>query len=354
MTGCHLPDHKPGGPGWLCCLVIPQPRLPMKLPRLLPPLFLLGAANIQAATPESGTPASLREAIIDLGNTFGDGYPGGDGFLKRLDALGPKPAATALAELRCEALLANPLLDIDRLLCVRRNAGSAKLGMPQNWQGNCSLPRRGYQDSIAVLASPRAGGTPAVLYQPEQPLMIGDLDLHFDGSRMVFSMIGSNNCWQIWEVGSDGSGLRQVTPGTAKDEDNYDPCYLPNGKLIFASTRVFQGVPCVGGGSNVANLFTMNPDGAGIRQLCFDQDHDWCPTVLNNGRVLYTRWEYSDIPPLFQPDPDAHESGRHRADRVLWFQLVLAELVVLRPPAAGLAEQGGRHRFRAPRDRPDG
>lgn len=301
----------------------------MKLPSALVSLIILAAPVSRAITPDDGTPASLREAIADLTLTFGARYPGGAGFLKRLDALGPQPEPVALAALRREALLANPLLDIDRLLCIRRNAKDANakdpsakdpnakdlnakdpkskggkskgpnLGLPQNWQGNCSLPRTGYDDTISVLANPRTGGPSAVFYQPEKGRMVADIDLHFDAGRMIFSMIGSNNCWQIWEIKADGSGLRQITPGTETDVDNYDPCYLPNGMVIFASTRVFQGVPCVGGGSKVANLFTMKADGTGIRQLCFDQDHDWCPTVLNNGRVLYTRWEYSDQPHYF-------------------------------------------------------
>ena len=278
----------------------PSPRPALFLPLLLlASLVATAFTPCLAATPDAGTPASLREAIVDLTKTFGGRYPDGAKFLQRLDALGPQPAPEALAALRREALLANPLLAIDRLLFVRRAAGSPNLGLPQNWQGNCALPRGGYQDSIAVLANPRAGGTPTTLFKPDKPLMVADLDLHFDGSRLLFSMIGSNNRWQIWEIMADGSGLRQITPGTEPDIDNYDPCYLPGGRILFDSTRVFQGVPCVGGGNNVANLFSMNPDGTGIRQLCFDQDHDWCPTVLNNGRVLYTRWEYSDTPHYF-------------------------------------------------------
>ena len=260
--------------------------------------FQLGMP-VRAATPDDGTVASLRAAITDLSQAFGDRYPDGKKFLQRLDALGAQPAADALAALRREALLANPLLDIDRLMVVRRKADGPSLGLPQNWQGNCSLPRTGYQDSIAVLAKPRAGGPCTTLFKPEKPVMVADVDLHFDGTRMVFSMLGSHNRWQIWECLTDGSGLRQVSPGTEPDVDNYDPCYLPDGRIIFASTRVFQGVPCVSGGSSVANLFTMNADGSGIRQLCFDQDHNWCPTVLNNGRILYTRWEYSDTPHYF-------------------------------------------------------
>ncbi|MDP6547282.1 MAG: formylglycine-generating enzyme family protein, partial [Phycisphaerae bacterium] len=97
---------------------------------------------------------------------------------------------------------------------------------------------------------------------------------------------------------TDGKDLRQVTK-SEPDVDNYDACYLPDGQIVFASTACFQGVPCVGGGNQVANLYRMNADGEAVRQLCFDQDHDWCPTVANDGRVMFTRWEYSDTPHYF-------------------------------------------------------
>ena len=268
----------------------------MKTRALLLALACTATLPCRAASPDAGTSASLREAVIHLTSSFGERYPDGKKFLQRLDALGPQPSPEALATLRREALLANPLLDFKQLLFIRRDAKSPQIGLPQNWQGNCSLPRSGYQDSIRVLTNPREPGASTILFKPGQPVMVGDVDLHFDGKRMLFSMIGSHRRWQIWECGTDGTGLRQVTPGTEPDVDNYDPCYLPNGRIIFASTRVFQGVPCVSGGSNVANLFLMNADGTGIRQLCFDQEHNWCPTVLNDGRVLFTRWEYADTP----------------------------------------------------------
>jgi len=254
--------------------------------------------------------ARLRRAITDLTESFGDKYPRGREYLARLADLEQLCHTTCqegdaslgklvgfrdeFEALRRDALLANPLLDFDKLLLIKRRG---HLGLPQNWQGNCVM-RGGFDNEIAVLSPVRPGGQLTTLYRPETGLFVGDVDLHSDADRMLFSMPAENKRYQIFEIGADGTGLRQVTPAQP-DIDNYDACYLPNEKIIYGSTGCFQGVPCVGGKNQVANLYIMNPDGTGIRRLCYDQDHNWCPTVTNDGRVMFTRWEYSDTPHYF-------------------------------------------------------
>lgn len=202
------------------------------------------------------------------------------------------------------------------LLLVRRKAD--QMGLPQNWQGNCALPARGYDNEIAVLKH----GKLRTLYRPTNGVFVGDVDLHFDGQRLLFSMPTEKSDWHIWELQSDGTGLRQVTPDEPQ-VDWYDPCYLPNDGLLFASTAPFAGVPCVGGGNRVANLYRMEPDGKTIRRLCFDQEHNWCPTVMNDGRVMYTRWEYTDTPHyftrlLFHMNPDGTQQAEHYGSNSYW------------------------------------
>lgn len=223
--------------------------------------------------------------------------------------------------LQREVLLSNPYADFDRMLFVRRKAN--QLGLPQNWQGNCALPAHGYDNEIAVLSAWRTDRRRDMLLRPDDGAFVGDVDLSADATRMIFSSIGTHGRWQIFEMRTDGSGLRQVTPGDEPDVDNYDPCYLPDGRIMFCSTRCFHGVPCVGGGNTVANLCRMNPDGTEIRQICFDQDHNWCPTVLNNGRVLYSRWEYSDSPHyftrlLFHMNPDGTNQSEYYGSNSMW------------------------------------
>ncbi|MGB2819570.1 MAG: SUMF1/EgtB/PvdO family nonheme iron enzyme, partial [Phycisphaerae bacterium] len=234
--------------------------------------------------------------------------------------------ARKFLELRSEALLANPLLDFDKLLLVKRSLTSPKLGLPQNWQGNCALSRSGYDNEIAVVDMKDPGGRLSTLYRPEGTKFVGDVDLHFDADRMMFSSLDSDNRWQVYEIDADGKDLRQVTPGSpAKDVDNYDSVYLPDGRIIFGSTACFHGVPCVGGGNSVANLYLMNADRDpnSIRQLTFEQDHDWCPTITHNGQVMYARWEYSDAPHyfsrlLFSMNPDGTQQLEMYGSNSYW------------------------------------
>ncbi|NQT36950.1 MAG: SUMF1/EgtB/PvdO family nonheme iron enzyme, partial [Planctomycetes bacterium] len=93
--------------------------------------------------------------------------------------------------------------------------------------------------------------------------------------------------------------LRQLTPDDLPDVDFFDSCYLPGGKIAVTSTAVYQGLPCEGGKRPMACLYLLDPETKRLRQLTFEQDSDWCPTVLNNGRLMYLRWEYSDAPHYF-------------------------------------------------------
>jgi len=270
------------------------------------------------------TPESLKLAIEDMVKTFSSRYPKGKEYLSRLAALegklisGDPAARTAFKTLCREALLANPLLDFDKLLVLRRNFGqkaksvmSAAMGMPKlNAFANDRItnPGGGWDNEITVLTDLRGEGKFKVIYKPQTKKIITDVDLHFDGRKMLFSSIGKFDRWCVYEIGVNGQGMRQLTP-TMPDVSHFDSCYMPDGTIAFTSTATFQGLPCIYGGSPMAVLYRMDADGKNIRQLTFEQDSDWCPTMLNNGKLMYLRWEYSDTPHyftriLFQCNPD--------------------------------------------------
>ncbi len=283
--------------------------------------------------------AAMRRAVDDLAASYPETMPARPDLEKRLAAIEKLKqttlhaletgAETALAnierlqDLQRGILLTNPLLDFEQLLVVKRSKNSPSLGLPQNWQSNCVLPRRGFDDRIARLSLRDLHAPLDTLYKPDEPFYVGDIDLHFDGDRLLFSSIGTHNRWQIFEVRVDGTGLRQVTSGSYADVDNYDACYLPDERIVFGSTRSFASVPCVNGSTRVSNLFLMNRDGGGIRQLCFDQEHNWYPAVANDGRVLYTRWEYTDTPHthsrlLFTMNPDGTQQAGYYGSNSYW------------------------------------
>jgi hypothetical protein len=108
----------------------------------------------------------------------------------------------------------------------------------------------------------------------------------------------------IWEAAVDGSWVRQLT-GTSKDKmetwcgrqtsliEDADPCYLPDGGFAFNSTRCQTYGRCHWGRYTPAFLiFRADGDGSNIRQLSFGEANEWEPAVLNDGRIVYTRWDY--------------------------------------------------------------
>ncbi len=267
----------------------------------------------------------LRRAVTDLIETFGDRYINGYDYLERLRRIedrlgqGETSAKHRLETLRSEALLANPLLtELPGVLVVKRRPRNFKknnvltaidmqigyssgpgrdIGMPSNHECNASLERDGYDNEICLL-SPGAGELKLrTIYRPEDGGYVGELDLHFDGKRVLFTKSDAVN-WKLFEMNVDGSDVRQVTH-IPDDVDAMDGCYLPNGKIVFGSTASFQSVPCWHGRKRVSNLYLMDADGANIRQLCFDQDHDFHPVVLDSGKVLYLRWDYTGICHIF-------------------------------------------------------
>ncbi len=261
--------------------------------------FVCVAADSNSVSPEKKQ--ALRRAIDDLSLNYPAKYANGQEYAKRLDKIS---TSAEFSVLQREALLANPVLDFETLLVVKRGANNP--GLPANWDSNSMLSRKPYDNEIAVLTI--RDGSLKTLFRPTNNVFVGDVDLEYGADKMLFSMPKDNGRWHVWELRADGAGLRQITPDE-EDIDQYDPCYLPDGRIIFASTAPFIGVPCVMGNSHIANLYLLSQDGKAVRQLCFDQENDWCPTVLNDGRVMYSRWEYSDLPHansrrLFRMNPD--------------------------------------------------
>jgi formylglycine-generating enzyme required for sulfatase activity len=285
----------------------------------LQPTFAVGGNDISKYKTEIDTTIeyvrdfnfeSLRLAVRDITDTFGEQYPKGGQYLERLDKLkklsrvaivsfnrGDDLAkanllklADDLNNLQREVLLSNPLLDFDNLLLLKRKHG--QLGLPVNHKCNSGIKRTGYDNEIVLLSPVSPSGKLQTLFRPPSGQFVGEIDLHFDADRLLFTM-PKGKTWQIFEVNIDGSSLRQVSRGQHPDVDNFDASYLPDGRIVFASTASYHAVPCWHGKERACSIYLMNADGSGMRQLCFDQDLDLHPAVLPTGQVIYSRWDYA-------------------------------------------------------------
>ena len=242
-----------------------------------------------------------------------------------------EPLAADLELLQHEALVRrNPLLACGKLLFVKR-----------------FTYRTGWYYSEFMQAG-RAGGNLCVLslddgrvteLVPEWKDAIFDrYDLSFDGQRVVFGCRPApGRPFRLYEVGVDGQGLRQLTddpPGEAerlasygltpgvnelgpwrKHTDDFHPCYLPDGGICFASSRCERGVLCdVADNLSVNVLYRVDGNGGRMTVLSNGALSESTPAVMNDGRILYTRWEYVDKGVIAAQDlwamrPDGSASG---------------------------------------------
>jgi hypothetical protein len=144
---------------------------------------------------------------------------------------------------------------------------------------------------------------------------VRDVDVSYDGNRLVFAMRpplirgaeeSEQPTWNIWEYDRSSDTLRRVIASDLVAEEGHDvaPHYLPDGRIVFSSTRqrqskatlIDEGKPQFPALDEDRRewafvLHVMNADGTGIRQISFNQSHDLDPAVMNDGRIVFSRWE---------------------------------------------------------------
>jgi len=255
-----------------------------------------------APTPEQRV-ESLRAAMVDLIADFGPRYPDGEPFLKQLDALKPRlsggdavaraAAAKELDALQRRALIANPLVSgAPILFVVRHQYAPDHHNTGTDFQPGPFIFLSGRHSPGAALKAIdfSRGGESRTLLATEQGCL-RDPDVCFDGKRIVFAMRrDAAEAFQIYEIQADGSGLRRLTQSTP--DTDVDPAYLPDGRIVFTSTRDQKFCGC---NRHVqGNLFVMRSDGGQVLQVSRNNLYDSRPSVLSDGRIIYDRWEYVD------------------------------------------------------------
>jgi len=212
-------------------------------------------------------------------------------------------------KLRRKIAFSNPLLNFDKLLFITRRDPGGPFHMCDQFYGCNAKPGGG----LYVLSDP-FGAEPKVTNLLEnsvvesgrlkgQKLTGGSFlspELSYDGKTIMFAWTqakakktykwGPTISYHIFKCNADGSGLVQITDG---DADDFDPCFLPGGRVAFISLRRGGYLRC-GRHCPVYTLFSMKPDGSDITPLSYHETHEWQPSVDNDGMLVYTRWDYVD------------------------------------------------------------
>ncbi len=171
-----------------------------------------------------------------------------------------------------------------------------------------SLPGFGPQHRTAVVGGKlmlrERNGTLRVLVDSTRLIDVADPCVSWDGKRVLFSGIQhADSNWRIFEIGVDGKKFRQLTfSDRALDltqfgasaplfqrYDDFDPCYLPSGKIAFASTR-YPSLAMVER-VRASNIYVMEADGRNLRRITSERNGGEEPTVDPvTGRIVYARW----------------------------------------------------------------
>ena len=208
------------------------------------------------------------------------------------------PAADALAEARRAAAERGRAALRDRLAqsgLTEIVFAARHLGDDGHWYANFAYYAR--QTERKCYGAPggklcrldlRTGKLTTLINDPDGA--IRDPQVHYDAKRIVFSWRkGGSDHYNLYEIDADGTNLRQLTRG---DWDDIEPCYLPDGGIVFCSSRAKRWVNCWL--TQVAVLYRCDADGANLRPLSSNNEQDNTPWVLPDGRILYQRWEYVD------------------------------------------------------------
>ncbi|MBP5622375.1 MAG: DUF1080 domain-containing protein, partial [Thermoguttaceae bacterium] len=173
-----------------------------------------------------------------------------------------------------------PFIYVARAMRTRPNSVGNDLWQAQPKSPGCAIR---YVDPT------RPGdGVKTIFEDPDGSIY--DMNLSYDAQTIFFSYRPKDSSyWNIWKINVDGSGLTQLTNGPFFD---VSPAELPDGGIVFVSTRRFGRTVCQPGPAS--NLFTMDPDGTNITCVSMNSLSDFNPQVLSDGRVLFTRWEYVD------------------------------------------------------------
>ena len=202
------------------------------------------------------------------------------------------PAATeiylAVRAVKRRIQFKNPVVDFSQVLFIDNPYPQGREWQHQVRHRNGMMAVPGGR--LLVLDGLSPGGKLRKL-APDKPGFFWKPDLSFDGQRVVFCLKKHDEkSFHLYEINLDGSGLRQITDGPY---DDLDPIYLPDGKIAFSTTRANTYIRCMPYTYSYV-LARCDADGRNLYFISHASEPEWTPTLLNDGRVIFSRWEYID------------------------------------------------------------
>ncbi len=214
--------------------------------------------------------------------------------------------STAVAQLS----FSNPLLDFDSILCVARGYSGGEQHLCDQYFGCFASPGgsiyiiSGFKNNQRKVTDLLQNSTVEKGRYAGKKLAGGSFiapELSYDAKTVVFgwkeesrnysARWDQNQCFHIFKVNIDGTGLVQLTDGNKND---FDPCFLPSGRIVFISERRGGFGRCHLRPVPTYTLFSMKDDGSDIIPLSYHETNEWQPSVDNNGMIIYSRWDYVD------------------------------------------------------------
>ena len=223
-------------------------------------------------------PARLR-MVEDLDRTAPQST-GGAAYLKALATLKPKLSGDAVtAAGRIEQMWRKQIRQLGPIAFVRCP--------PYPVNAIAPYTSRGAGPASICVFDPSNEKTPMSVIYESPGLSIFDMNLSYDAKTIFFAARNGGQPWHIYEIGVDGRGLKQITKGTSS---NISPVQLPSGEIMFISTRAGTRVVCQKQPSGL--LYVCNRDGSNVRRVSGNTLSDHTPQVMDDGRILFTRWDY--------------------------------------------------------------
>ncbi|MDO4629898.1 MAG: hypothetical protein Q4C70_12000 [Planctomycetia bacterium] len=227
----------------------------------------------------------------------------------------------AVRRAKREIVMRNPILDFNEIVVIDNPYPKGKPGDAADEWGHEARHRNGFmaEDGGKLLV---VGLNPGEIKKTllDNGGSFWRPDVSFDAKKILFShRLPGEKSFHLFEMNADGSGLKQLTVG---DYDDLDPIYTPQGKIVFCTSRQHSYVRCMPM-THAFSVARCDADGKNIYVISANGEPEYLPSMMTDGRVIFTRWEYTDkalwrVQSLWTINPDGTNPQTFWGNQSVW------------------------------------